>query len=131
MKLKKDDGISKLVDPTLCQSIVGSLLYVAVATRPDISQAVRVVSKYCSSLSEAHLTAAKIILRHLKETANVGIKYEKTKDNTLIGYSDADWAGDLDDRHSTSGNIFLLFGGPVCWLRQQWHYQLQKQNMSR
>ena len=115
-KLRKDDESSKLADPTLYQSIVGSVIYVAVATRPDISQAVGAVSKYCSEPREAHLTAEKRILRYLKETMNIGLKYEKSDNGTLVSYSDVDWTGDLNDRHSTSGNLFLMAGGPVSWL---------------
>ena len=108
-----------MVDPTLYQSMVGSLLYAAIATRPDISRAVGAASKYCSNLSEAHLTAVKRILRYLKKTINLGLKYEKLESSTLVGYSEADWAGDLDDRHSTSGNLFLLSGVPVSWLSKK------------
>ena len=61
VQLKKDDGVSKEVNSTLYQSMVGSLLYAAIATRPDIAQAVGVVSKFCSKPSEAHLTAVKRI----------------------------------------------------------------------
>ena len=70
VKLKKDDGFSKEVNPVTYQSIVGSLLYAAIATRPDISHAVGVVSKFCSKPTEAHLTAVKRILRYLKGTLN-------------------------------------------------------------
>ena len=111
-KLKKDDGTSKLMDPTLYQSM-------AIATRPDISQAAGAVSKYCSYPSEAHLTAVKRILTYLKETINLGLKYEKLESSTLVGHSDVDWAGDLDDYHSTSGNLFLFAGGPVSWLNKK------------
>ena len=90
-KLKKEDGVSKSVNPTQYQSMVGSLLYAAIATRPDIAQAVGVVSKFCASPTEAHLTAAKRILRYLKGTADLGLKYEKSDKRTLSGYSDADW----------------------------------------
>ncbi len=62
VRLQKDDNVSKAVDSVMYQSIVGSLLY----TRPDISQAVRVVSKFSSKPPEAHLTAVKRILRYLK-----------------------------------------------------------------
>ena len=119
VKLKKDDGFSKEVNPVTYQSIVGSLLYAAIATRPDISQAVGVVSKFCSKPTEAHLTAVKRILRYLKGTLNLAIKYQKSENDPLIGYSDADWAGDLDDRHSTTGNIFLMTGGPISWLSKK------------
>ena len=87
--------------------MVGSLLYAAIATRPDISQAVGVASKFCSKPTEAHLTAVKRILRYLKGTLNLAIRYQKSENNPLIGYSDADWAGDLDDRHSTTSNLFF------------------------
>ena len=115
VKLEKDDGVSKGVDQTTYQSIVGSLLYAAIATRPDIAQAVGVVSKFNLKPTEAHLTAVKRILRYLKGTADQALKYEKSEDGALVGYSDADWAGDLDDRHSTTGNLFLMVGGPISW----------------
>ena len=115
VKLKKDDGFSKDVDSTLYQLMIGSLLYAANSTRPDIAQAVGVVSRYTSRPSQAHLTALKRILRYLKRTASLEIKYQKSDDGDLIGCSDADWAGDADDCHSTSGNLFLLAGGPISW----------------
>ena len=62
VQLKKDDGVSKEVNSTLYQSMVGSLLYAAIAT--CIAQAVGAVSKFCSKPSEAHLTAVKRILRY-------------------------------------------------------------------
>ena len=115
-QLQKDDGISKAVNTINYQSMVGSVLYAAMATRPDIAQAVGVVSKFNSKPSEAHLTAVKRILRYLKGTVNLAVKYQKSEDGVLIGYSDADRAGDLDDRHSTSGNLFLMAQGPISWL---------------
>ena len=101
--------------PTQYQSIVGSLLYAAIATFPDIAQAVAVVSKFCASPTEAHLTAAKRILRYLKGTSDLGLKYTMSDNGTLVGYVDADWAGDFDDGRSTSGNLFMLAKGAVSW----------------
>ena len=118
-KLKKDDRISKPVDSALYQSMVGSLLYAAVATRPDISQAVGVVCKFSLKPSEAHLTAVKRILRYLKGTVDIVLKYKKAESVGLIGYSDADYAGDLDDRHSTSGNLFLMTNGAISWFSKK------------
>ena len=115
VKLCKDDKVSKPVDPVLYQSMVGSLLYVAIATRPDISQAVGVVSKFNSCPTEAHFTAVKRILCYLKGTLDVTLKYKKTEDGQLVGFSDANYAGDPDDRHSTSGNVFLMSSGPISW----------------
>ena len=117
--LRKDDGSSKAVDPTHYQSLIGSLLYCAIATRPDIAQAVGTVSKFCSAPCEAHLTAAKRILRYLKGTVSLALKYQKSCSGKLTGYSDADWGGDQDDRHSTSGNLFILSRGPISWLSKK------------
>ena len=76
-------------------------------------------SKYCSYPSEAHLTAVKRILRYLKETVNLAMKYEKSENGILVGYSDADWAGDPNDHHSTTGNIFIISGGAVSWFNKK------------
>ena len=119
VKLQKEDGVSRPVDTITYQSIVGSLLYAAITTRPDIAQAVGVLSKFCANPTQSHLTAAKRILRYLKGTVYLGLSYKKCADGNLIGYSDADWAGDVDDRHSTSGNVFLLAKGAVSWLSKK------------
>eukprot|EP00731_Ephydatia_muelleri_P018948 Em0011g988a len=119
VKLVKDDGAAKLADSVCYQSMVGSLLYAAIATRPDIAQAVGAVSKFNSCPTETHLTGVKHILRYLKGTINLGLKFEKTADSSIIGFSDADWAGDLDNRHSTSGNLFVMSGGAISWLSKK------------
>ena len=119
VKLQKEDGISRPVDTISYQSIVGSLLYAAITTRPDIAQAVGVVTKFCANPTQSHLTAAKRILRYLKGTGYLGLSYKKCADGNLIGYSDADWAGDVDDRHSTTGNVFLFAKGAVSWLSKK------------
>ena len=116
VQLKKNDGVSKEVNSTLHQFMVGSLLYAANATRLDIAQAVGVVSKFRSKPSEAHLTAVKRILRYLKGIANISLKFEKSIEGDLIGFSDA---GDQDDCHSTTGNLFRMAGGPVSWLHKK------------
>ena len=119
VKLVKDDGVSKLVDPICYQSMVGSLLYAAIATRPDIAQAVGTVSKFNSCPTEAHLTAVKRILCYLKGTINLGLRYERSTDDSLIGFSDTDWTGDMDDRHSTTGNLFAMSGGAISWFSRK------------
>ena len=118
-KLERDDGVSKDVDYISYQSMVGSLLYAAMATRPDIAQAVRVVSKFNLKPNQAHLTAVKRIFRYLKGTVSLGLRYQKSEDGVLVGYSDADWAGDQDDRHSTTGNLFMMARGPITWLSKK------------
>ena len=118
VKLLKDDGYSKKVDPIQYQSMVGSLLHAARATRPDIAQAVGMVSKFNAEPTEAHLTAVKRILRYLKGTVDLSLRYQ-AGGGELIGYSDSDWANDLDNRHSTTGNVFLLSGGAISWISQK------------
>ena len=120
VKLVKDDNYSKRVDPIRYQSMVGSLLHLARATRPDIAHAVGTVSKFNSDPTEAHLTAVKRIFRYLKGSINLTLHYEFTDCETkMIGYSDADWANDIDDRRSTSGNTFIMSGGAITWLSQK------------
>ena len=118
VKLVKDDHVSKPTDQVAYQSMVGSLLYVAVGTRPDIAQAVGAVSKFCSNPTEAHKTAVKRIFCYLKKMKNLALKYCKDE-KPVTGYSDADWGGDSDDRHSTTGNVFILAGGAVSWLSKK------------
>ena len=75
VKLLKDDGVNKNFDPVMYQSMVESLLYIAIGTRPDISQAVGVVAKFSAQPTEAHLTAVKRIFRYLKGSADITLRY--------------------------------------------------------
>ena len=85
VKLVKNDGYSKKVNPIHYQSMVGSLLHAARTTRSDISHAVGVVSKFNSEPTEAHLTAVKRIFRYLKGTLDLVLQYKSTGRN-LLGY---------------------------------------------
>ncbi|XP_034197107.1 secreted RxLR effector protein 161-like [Prunus dulcis] len=69
----------------------------------------------CSSKTELHYQAAKRVLRYLKGTVDYGLFYKKGKSNELVGFSDSDYAGDLEDRKSTSGHVFMLSSGAVSW----------------
>ena len=89
VKLVKDDGYSKPVDVVQYQSMVGSLIYTAIDTRPDIAYAVAALAKFNSSPIEAHLTAVKRVFRYLKGTAQLRLQYQET-DVNVVGYSDAD-----------------------------------------
>jgi hypothetical protein len=93
--------------------LVGSLLYAALVTRPDIAFAVQSLGKHLQRSNEEHWIAAKRVLRYLKGTREVGLKYQgnSTGSFTLVGYADADYAGDKDNRRSTSGYIFTLSHG--------------------
>jgi len=101
-------------------NLVGSLLYMSITTRPDIAQAVGVLARYMSKPSSAHYTAAKGVLRYLASTKDLGITYSATGD-TLHGYTDADHAGDLDTRRSTTGYCFINAGGIIPWSSRLQH----------
>ena len=58
-------------------------------------------------------------MRYLQGTSNFGLLYTKEESNECVGYSDADWAGNLDDRRSTSGYIFKINGAAVSWLSKK------------
>jgi len=96
-------------------ALVGSLLYLSLTTRPDIAYAVGVLARYGAAPSKAHWLAAKAVVRYLAGTLDFGLTYSPSASSELIGYSDADWAGDLDKRRSCTGFVFLLHGGAVSW----------------
>jgi hypothetical protein len=99
---------------------IGSLMFAAICTRPDISYAVSQVAKYSSKPSYVHWEAVKRIFAYLKGTISFGISYFRgVKDGVLLAFSDSDFTGDADDRRSTTGNIFILNGGPVSWRSQK------------
>ena len=115
-KLLKATEQSEMVDATLYQSAVGSLLYLSGWTRPDIAFSVSNVARFCSRPAKEHWTALKRILWYLNGTPDYGLVYTKNDVNdSLIGYSDADWAGDTNDRKSTSGYLFMMAGAAVSW----------------
>ena len=118
VKLEKEDGYSNPVDATYYQSLVGSLLYAAMATRSNIAHAAGMLGRYNSAPNEAHMTAAKRVCRYLKGTIDIKLVYTETVCEA-VGYSDADWASSVDDRHSTSGNVMLIAGGAVSWLSKR------------
>ena len=86
-----------------------------IATRPDMMFVVSLISRYMENPTELHLLAAKRVLRYLKGTTEFGIFYKKRGDDELVAYTDSDYAGDLEDRKSTSGYVFLLSSRAVSW----------------
>jgi transposase InsO family protein len=94
-------------------SLVGSLLYLSVCTRPDIAHAVGVLARHVASPHTEHWSAAKGILRYLAGTAKHGLHFGT--DKGLQGYCDADYASDTETRRSTTGYVFLFNGGAVSW----------------
>jgi hypothetical protein len=99
------------------RNLVGALLYAAHATRPDICAAVGEVARFMDNPGRDHWEAAKRIVRYLKDTASVGVCFgaDSASATRIVGYSDADYNGDVDTRRSTTGFVFLLAGGPISW----------------
>ena len=96
-------------------SAVGSLMYAQVCTRPDIAFVVGMLGRYQSNPGVDHWKAAKKVMRYLQGTKDYMLMYRRTDELEVIGYSDADFAGCIDSRKSTSGYIFMLAGGAVSW----------------
>ena len=97
------------------RSIVGGLRYLC-HTRPDIVFAVGYISRFMEEPTTEHMAAVKHLLRYIAGTRGFGCSYTKLKEPAdLIGYSDADMAGDVDDRKSTTGVLFRLGSMPITW----------------
>jgi Reverse transcriptase (RNA-dependent DNA polymerase) len=112
-RLSKEGG--RQVGPTVpYMELVGSLMYLATCTRPDIAQAVGVLSRFMSCPTEHHWGTAKGVVRYLLSTQDVGLTFTRGA-GSLVGYCDADFAGDVDTRRSTTGYVFLLNGGAISW----------------
>ena len=94
--------------------MIGSLLYLC-ASRPDIMFSVGKCARYQAAPKESHLVAVKRIFRYLLHTPNFGLWYPKGSSFHLMGYSDADYAGEKKDRKSTSGSCQFLGRSLVCW----------------
>lgn len=95
---------------------VGSLMFLAIGTRPDIAFAVSLVSRFLDCAAPIHVTAVKRILKYLKGTIGHGIFFDSKPNNfKFFAYSDADYAGDIVGRKSTSGNCFLLGESIISW----------------
>nr|XP_028959295.1 uncharacterized protein LOC108171893 [Malus domestica] len=111
-RLLKDDG-DPYNNPMLYRSVVGALQYLTF-TRPNIAFSVHQVCQFMQTPMNAHFTAVKRILRYLKGTMQFGITYTHG-DLSLKAFSDADWAGDPNDRRSTTGLVVFLGNNPISW----------------
>eukprot|EP00253_Pinus_taeda_P006390 PITA_06390 len=104
--LSANDDSSAVHQPTY-RSMIGSLLYLT-GTRPDIMHVVGIVGRFQANPKEAHLQVVKRIFKYLQGTQNYGLWYPRDTDLTLHAYIDADWAGSVDDRKSTSGGALFM-----------------------
>ena len=104
-------------------STVGSLMYAMVCTRPDIAHEVGVLSRFMSKLGKEHWKIVKRVFRYLHGTSDYGLCYQGRPRLDIVldirGFFDADSAGDLDQRRSTSRYVFNLFGSAVSWMSKK------------
>ncbi|SJL04873.1 uncharacterized protein ARMOST_08244 [Armillaria ostoyae] len=117
LKKRTDDLIA---DPAMVggyQSVIGSLLYAARGTRPDISHAVQELGQFASNPGPEHWTALKRVCRYLAGTRNLELVFRANEEGEIIstGYSDASFASNPDDRKSISGYTYLIGGASFAW----------------
>jgi hypothetical protein len=102
------------------QQLVGSLMYVAGGTRPDIAFAVNSCAQFMQNPGDSHMQAAKHILRYLWTTRTEKLTYTRQTEesglgNRLYGFVDADHAGSTEDRKSVGGYVLMMNGGAISW----------------
>jgi len=101
-------------DSTQYRSIVGALQYLTL-TRPDIAYSVNKVCQFLHSPTTIHWTAVKRILRYVKYTLDLGLRIERSSSLLISAFSDADWAGNVDDRRSTGGFAVFFGSNLISW----------------
>lgn len=98
------------------RELIGCLTYATLTTRPDLCASTNYFSRFQSNYTHEHFTQAKRILRYIKATSDLKMRFVKDEEaEMLVGYADADWAGDKNDSKSTSGYVFKLFGNIISW----------------
>ena len=102
-------------DLKLYREAIGGLLYLSNNTRPDITVAVDKAARSMSNPKKQNWTSIKRIFKYLQGTKQIGLKFPKDKSFKIIGYSDANWGGEEDNRRSTSGIMVFIAGCLVSW----------------
>ncbi len=111
----EQENLRAPVDSTKYRQAIGKLMYLMTCSRPDICYSVSVLSRFMAAPREKHWRYVKHLLKYVKTTRDYALIYPKSNTTTLTGYSDSDHAGDLGDRKSTSGFIFILSGCTISW----------------
>jgi hypothetical protein len=110
--LRKNKRIGK--DQLRYSQIIGSLMYLASVTSPDISFTMSKLSWFTSNLGDDHWCALERVMHYLAGTMDYGIHYSGYP-AVLEGYNDANWISDVDELYGTSGYVFILGGATVSW----------------
>ncbi len=116
--MEKPGNISEDSTPAVnvpYRQAIGSLMYLMIGSPPDLAFAVGKLSQYSENPSQENWTAVKRVFRYINGTKDFGILYNGNKPLITEGFADADWAGCRVTRKSTSGIVFLIAGGVVCW----------------
>ncbi|GKB96780.1 ribonuclease H-like domain-containing protein [Tanacetum coccineum] len=113
------DGVP-VQDPTLYRSLAGGLQYLTF-TRPDLSYAVQQICLYMHDPREPHFAALKRILRYVQGTLDLGLHLYASATTSLVGYTDADWAGCPSTRRSTFGYCVFLGDNLLSWSAKRQH----------
>lgn len=112
--LSPSDKHGVCTDKNKYRELIGSMLYVANATRPDIGYVLSILSQYLDTPRDMHWNAALRVLRYLKATDSIGI-HDTAKGKNIVTYCDANWGGDKETRRSTSGVMVKKADGPIIY----------------
>lgn len=116
LKLVRTDGTSPSLTRQPYRELIGCLMYAAITSRPDLCATVGYFSQFQSGATDEHWVHLKRALRYLKATMNLKLTYTKRRNaSVLTGYADADWGGEIMDRKSISGFIFMTHGNTISW----------------
>lgn len=116
--LVPSDGTASKMEVKEYQTKIGTLIWLMVSTRPDISFVVIKLAKHAKNPDSMHFQVLKRVFRYLAGTKHLTIVFRPGDDENrhLIGYCDADWAGPHSEKGlSTSGFVFMMAGGPISW----------------
>lgn len=114
VNLKKAESEEEILRNIPYQEAIGCLLYLSQGTRPDITYIVNTLSKFNNQPTAQHWAALKRVFRYLKGTKDLQLVFKCDAGN-IVGYCDADWASNTDDRRSCTGYIFLFQGAAISW----------------
>ena len=114
-QLQKATEFDELADTTIYQSMVGSEMYTMLCTRPDLAYAISQTSQFSATPTRIHESVVKRGFRYLNGTRMDGITFSGSKHLKLSAYSDADWAGNKEDRKSISGFLATINGAAISW----------------
>lgn len=101
------------------RELVGCLMYAMIATRPDLCWSVNYYSRFQKDAKEVHWNGLKRVLRYIKGTLNLGLRYVKNNNSPLVAFSDADWGGDRIDGKSTTGGLIQIYGNTAHWITKK------------